>query len=313
MTEIFKGVCTALITPFSDNKVDYDALGRLIDYQLEGGVRALAVCGTTGEAPTLSEEEIRGIIEFSVKRVNNRAKIIAGAGSNDTAHAARLTALSCKAGAHAVLSVTPYYNKTTQEGIVAHYTEIANASDVPVIVYNVPSRTGLDIAPETYKKLSLIKNIGGIKEANPDAAKLCATLYELKGALPVYSGCDEVNVPFMSMGCSGTISVLSNILPAVCVQLMDYCLKGDYVNAPVIQKRLTPLIKGLFSRVNPICVKYAAAHLGLCENEVRLPLVAAKKEDIPGFNGYVDTELIFENMLKLQSSSKDFLGSDGVL
>ena len=285
MTEIFKGVCTALITPFSDNKVDYDALGRLIDYQLEGGVRALAVCGTTGEAPTLSEEEIRGIIEFSVKRVNNRAKIIAGAGSNDTAHAARLTALSCKAGAHAVLSVTPYYNKTTQEGIVAHYTEIANASDVPVIVYNVPSRTGLDIAPETYKKLSLIKNIGGIKEANPDAAKLCATLYELKGALPVYSGCDEVNVPFMSMGCSGTISVLSNILPAVCVQLMDYCLKGDYVNAPVIQKRLTPLIKGLFSRVNRYASNTPPLTSGCAKTRCVCRLSPRKKKTYPDLTG----------------------------
>lgn len=275
---VFKGVATALITPIDENGVNYEKLGKLIDWQIEEGINALVICGTTGESSTLTDEEHRDVIKYAVDRVNKRVPVIAGTGSNDTPYAVSLTEFACEAGADAVLVVTPYYNKTTQAGLVEMYKTIADHSSVPVIVYNVPSRTGVNIEPETYVKLAEHPMISGIKEASGNISALAKTASKIKGKLDIYSGNDDEIVPVMSLGGLGVISVLSNLMPKKTVEICDSFFNGDVERAKDLQLELIPLINSLFSEVNPIPVKAAMAHMGFCENYLRLPLVKMSEE-----------------------------------
>lgn len=270
---IFKGVATALITPFKYGKVDYAAMGRLIDWQIESGINALVVCGTTGESPTLTDAEHRQCIRFAVERVAGRVPVIAGTGSNDTAYAVGLTKFACQVGADAVLVVTPYYNKATQNGLVQSYHTIADASTKPLIVYNVPSRTGCSIQPETYLKMAEHPNITAVKEANGDISSIVTTRALLGDKMDLYSGNDDQIVPILAMGGMGVISVLSNVLPAQTVEICDRFFAGNVSHAAKLQCKYLPLIHALFSEVNPIPVKAAMAALGWCENTLRMPLI----------------------------------------
>ena len=275
---VFKGVATALITPFNEKGVDFDALERIIEQQIEGGINALVICGTTGEKATLNDEEHVQILRHAVKAASGRVPIIAGTGSNDTAHAVWMTKEAGDVGCDAALVCTPYYNKTTQKGLVTMFTTIADASDVPVILYNVPSRTGVGIEPETYIPLAEHPKIAGIKEANGDISKIAKTMAYVGDKIALYSGNDDQVVPIMSLGGLGVISVLSNVMPAKTVEMCDKWFAGDTKGAAELQLKLLPLANALFSEVNPIPVKAAMAALGLCENRVRLPLVPMEKE-----------------------------------
>lgn len=269
---IFKGVATALITPFCEDGIDYENFGRLIDDQIDAGINALVVCGTTGEASTLTDDEHRDAIAYAVKRSAGRVPIIAGTGSNDTGYALDLTRCACEAGADAVLVVTPYYNKATQNGLIRMFTEIADHSTSPVILYNVPSRTGVNIAPSTYRALADHENIVGIKEANGDISKIVETMSYVNGKLDLYCGNDDQIVPLMSLGGVGVISVLSNVLPRETVELTRRFLAGDVKGACELQYKFHKIITALFCEVNPIPVKSAMAALGYCCDELRLPL-----------------------------------------
>ena len=279
---IFRGVATAIIPPTNANGVDYEAFGRLIDWQIEEGINAIVVCGTTGENPTLSDDEHKECIRFCVERVNHRVPVVAGTGSNDTAHAIEMTKYACSVGADAILVVTPYYNKATQKGLVAMFTAIADASTVPMIVYNVPSRTGVGIEPATYVELAKHPRIAAIKEANGDISKIAKTAQLLRGALDIYSGNDDQIVPIMSLGGIGVISVLSNVAPRKTVELCDRWFAGDVQGAAALQLEMLPLINALFSEVNPIPVKAAMAAMGFCENYLRLPLTPMSDEKWEG-------------------------------
>ena len=279
---IFRGVATAIITPTNASGVDYEAFGRLIDWQIAEGINAIVVCGTTGENPTLTDEEHKECIRFCVERVNRRVPVIAGTGSNDTAHAIEMTKYACAVGADAILVVTPYYNKATQKGLVAMFTAIADASTVPMIVYNVPSRTGVGIESATYAELAKHPRIAAIKEANGDISKIAKTAQLLGGALDIYSGNDDQIVPIMSLGGIGVISVLSNVAPRKTVELCDRWFNGDVQGAAALQLEMLPLINALFSEVNPIPVKAAMAAMGFCENYLRLPLTPMSDEKWEG-------------------------------
>ena len=269
---IFKGIATALITPFRDGQVDYEAMGRLIDWQIDSGINALVICGTSGEGPTLTDAEHRECIRFAVERAAGRVPIIAGTGSNDTAYAISLTKYACEVGADAMLVVTPYYNKATQNGLVASFKAIADASTKPLIVYNVPSRTGCGIKPETYARMAEHENIVAIKEANGDISSVVATRALVGDRLDIYSGNDDQIVPILSMGGMGCISVLSNVLPRETVEICERFFAGDVAGAAALQCKYLPLINALFCEVNPIPVKAAMAAMGFCENSPRLPL-----------------------------------------
>ena len=278
---IFRGVATAIITPTNANGVDYEAFGRLIDWQIAEGINAIVVCGTTGENPTLSDEEHKECIRFCVERVNHRVPVIAGTGSNDTAHAIAMTKYASAVGADAILVVTPYYNKATQKGLVAMFNAIADASTVPMIVYNVPSRTGVGIEPATYAELAKHPRIAAIKEANGNISKIVETAALLDGALDIYSGNDDQIVPILSMGGLGVISVLSNVAPRKTVEMCDRWFAGDVKGAAALQMEMLPLINALFCEVNPIPVKAAMAAMGWCENYLRLPLTPMSEEKWP--------------------------------
>ncbi len=270
---IFKGIATALVTPTTPQGIDYDRFGKLIDWQIEKGINALVICGTSGEASTLSDPEHRAAIEFACERVNHRVPVIAGTGSNETDYAVELTKSACASGADGVLVVTPYYNKTTQNGLVKMYETIADASTVPVILYNVPSRTGININPETYVKLAEHPRIAAIKEANSDISKIVETFSLVGDKLDIYSGNDDQIVPILSMGGMGCISVLSNVLPTETVAITDKFFAGDVAGAAALQCKFMPLVRSLFCETNPIPVKAAMAAMGFCENYLRLPLV----------------------------------------
>ena len=269
---IFEGAATALITPITEEGIDYAAFGRLIDWQIEGGIDALVICGTTGEGSTLTDEEHRAAIKFAVERAAGRVPIIAGTGSNDTAYAIELTRFSASVGADAMLVVTPYYNKATQKGLVRMFGDIADSSDKPVILYNVPSRTGVNIEPATYLALSEHPNITGIKEANGNIAKIVETASLVGDKLDIYSGNDDQIVPIMSVGGKGVISVLSNLLPGETSEICHSYLRGETAKSLSMQLRYLPLINALFSEVNPIPVKAAMAAMGFCKDYLRLPL-----------------------------------------
>lgn len=269
---IFTGIATALITPFRNGEVDYEAFGRLIDWQIDSGINALVICGTSGEGPTLNDAEHRECIRFAVERAAGRVPIIAGTGSNDTAYAISLTKYACEVGADAMLVVTPYYNKATQNGLVASFKAIADASTKPIIVYNVPSRTGCSIQPATYLKMSEHENIVAIKEASGNISTVVATRALLGDKMDIYSGNDDQIVPILSMGGLGCISVLSNVLPHETVEICERWFAGDVAGAAELQCKYLRLINALFCEVNPIPVKAAMAALGWCENSPRLPL-----------------------------------------
>lgn len=275
---LFRGVGTALITPTNEKGVDYDSLGRLIDWQIEEGVNALIIAGTTGEGSTLSDKEHKELLEFSCKRINKRVPMIAGTGSNDTAYSVQLSKHAEEAGADGLLCVTPYYNKTTQKGLVAMYTAIANSVNIPIILYNVPSRTGINIDPKTYLELSKVENIIAIKEANADLAKITEAFNLVGDKMDIYSGNDDEILIFLALGGLGVISVLSNIMPRKTVEMCDKFFAGDIEGARKLQLELFPLIRALFSEVNPIPVKAALAKMGFCDNYFRLPLIPMSKE-----------------------------------
>lgn len=274
---IFRGIATALITPFRNGEVDYDTFGRLIDWQIENGIDALVICGTTGEGSTLSDKEHKACIRFAVERAAGRTVIIAGTGSNDTNYAINLTKYSCDVGADAMLVVTPYYNKATQRGLAESFYAIADASTKPMIVYNVPSRTGCNIQPQTYLKLAEHENIRGIKEANGDISSVVETQSLLRGKLDLYSGNDDQLVPILAMGGAGCISVLSNLMPRQTREICDRFWDGDIAGAAKLQCDYLPLINALFSEVNPIPVKAAMAAMGFGENSLRLPLTCMEQ------------------------------------
>ena len=269
---IFKGVATALITPLNENGVDYPALKKLIDWQIEAGINALVICGTTGEGSTLSDEEHRQVLQFALDTAAGRVPMIAGTGSNDTAYAIELTRYACRIGYDAMLVVTPYYNKATQNGLVAMFTAIADASTKPIILYNVPSRTGVNIEPATYAKLMDHPQICAIKEANGNISKIVETAALVGEKLDIYSGNDDQIVPIMACGGMGVISVLSNVVPEATVELCQKFFAGDVAGAMAMQKQYLPLTNALFSEVNPIPVKAAMAALGFCDDYLRLPL-----------------------------------------
>ncbi|MBR2797294.1 MAG: 4-hydroxy-tetrahydrodipicolinate synthase [Clostridia bacterium] len=275
---IFRGAATALITPLTSAGVDYEALGRLIDWQIEQGIDALVIAGTTGEGATLTYDEHQEVIRYSVERAAGRVPIIAGSGSNDTSRAITLSRFSCEAGADALLVVTPYYNKATQKGLIAMYTAIADAVDRPIILYNVPSRTGVGIEPNTYLALADHPNIVAIKEANGNISKIVETARLVGDKLDIYSGNDDQVVPILAMGGSGVISVLSNVMPAQTHAMCERFFKGDLAGAAKLQMNYLPLINALFSEVNPIPVKAAMAAMGWCENYLRLPLTRMEPE-----------------------------------
>ena len=274
---IFKGVATALITPLNSNGVDYDNFAKVIDWQLEQGINALVIAGTTGEGSTLDDAEHKAVVKFAVERINHRCTVIAATGSNDTRYAVQLTKFCCDVGADAMLVVTPYYNKTTQNGLIKMYTTIADASTKPLILYNVPSRTGINIEPETYAVLADHPMIGGIKEANSNIEKIVKTASLVHGKMDIYSGNDDQIVPILSMGGKGVISVLSNPMPKKTMEICDKFFAGDVEGAAKLQCEMLPMINALFCETNPIPVKFAMSKMGFCENYVRLPLVTMEK------------------------------------
>ncbi len=276
---VFQGVATALITPFNENGVDYEKFGRLIDWQIESGVNALVVCGTTGESSTLTDDEHRDAIAYAVKKVNHRVPVIAGAGSNDTVYALDLAKCACEAGADALLCVTPYYNKGTQSGLIKMFTQIADYSTVPVILYNVPSRTGINIEPSTYLALSDHPNISGIKEASGNISKIMDTMALIGDKLDLYSGNDDQVLPVLALGGKGVISVLSNVVPKKTVEMCDRFFRGDVKGCAALQYEMLPLIHALFSEVNPIPVKAAMHAMGFCDNNIRLPLTELEEKN----------------------------------
>lgn len=271
-TQIFEGMATALITPLTENGIDYDAFGKLIDWQIEEGINALVICGTTGEASTLSDEEHRDAIRFAVERANRRVPIIAGTGSNNTEYAIDLTRFACEVGVDGVLVVTPYYNKATQNGLIKMFTSIADASTVPVILYDVPSRTGTAIEPKTVAVLAEHPNIVGLKAASGNISKIAETIHLCGDKITVYSGNDDQVIPIMALGGKGCISVLSNVLPKESVAMCQKFFQGDVKAAAKMQLDYLPLINALFSEVNPIPVKAAMAKMGFCEDYLRMPL-----------------------------------------
>ncbi|WP_040197631.1 4-hydroxy-tetrahydrodipicolinate synthase [Candidatus Soleaferrea massiliensis] len=271
---IFTGAGVAIVTPFNeDMSVNWEELGRLVDFQIENGTDAIISCGTTGEASTLTDDEHIGVIKYTVDRVAGRVPVIAGTGSNDTAYSMWLSKEAEKVGADALLQVTPYYNKTSQAGLIKHFTTLADATDLPVVLYNVPSRTGMDIKPETYLALSEHPNIVAIKEANGNIASVAKTRSLCGDKLDIYSGNDDQIVPLLSLGGKGVISVLSNVMPRETRDICQLYFDGKTKESADLQIRLMDLIGVLFSDVNPIPVKEAVNLMGYKAGPCRLPLV----------------------------------------
>ena len=270
---IFTGAATAIITPFNGDGIDYDAYARLIDYQLDGGISGIVVAGTTGEGSTLTDREHEDAVAFCVKRVAGRVPVIAGTGSNNTAHAIERTKTACKAGADAVLLVTPYYNKTTQRGLIASFTAIADESSVPCILYNVPSRTGLNMLPETLAELSKHEKVAAVKEACGNISQVAKELEVCGDRLDVYSGNDDQTVPVLSLGGKGVISTVGNIVPREMAQMCAKFFAGDVKGAAALQLKLLSLMNQTMIETNPIPVKAACAAMGFGAYILRLPLV----------------------------------------
>ena len=269
---VFTGAATALITPMKNGGIDYEKFSEVVEFQIAHKIDALVVCGTTGESSTLTDGEHRDLIKFCVEKVAGRVPVIAGTGSNDTDYAIDLSKFACEVGVDALLQVTPYYNKTTQRGLIKHFFAVADAVNKPIILYNVPSRTGVNIKPETYAELCKHENIAATKEASGNLSAVAETRYLCGDSLDVYSGNDDQIIPIMSLGGKGVISVLSNILPAETHKICADFLNGDIKSASDSQINYIPLINSLFCEVNPIPVKTAMNLLGFCSEEIRLPL-----------------------------------------
>ena len=276
---LFTGVCTALVTPFLENKVNYPMMDMLLRRQMDAGINAVVVAGTTGEAPTLSDDEKRELIQRAKDFAGDGCAIIAGTGSNSTEHAISLSQDAEDAGADALLVVSPYYNKATPDGLFAHYTAIAHSVSIPIILYNVPSRTGVDIPVSVYRRLAAIPNIVGVKEAAADITKIARIRKECPEDFFVWSGNDEQIVPAMALGAKGVISVLSNLCPKETRFMADAALDGDMDTAAALQIELLPLIELLFCEVNPIPIKEAMALIGYDCGHCRLPLTRLTKEN----------------------------------
>ena len=282
---IFTGAATAIITPMKKGEVDFDALRRLVDFQIDNGIDALVAAGTTGESSTLTDEEHVEVIKTVVERAAGRVPVIAGTGSNDAAYAIKLSQDACRLGADALLLVTPYYNKATQAGLVEMYKAIAAEVTRPIILYNVPSRTGVNIEPQTYLALADEPNIVAIKEANGNISKIVETMSLVHDKLDLYSGNDDQIVPLMSLGGQGVISVLSNLLPRETSEMCHAFLRGDIAAARATQFKYHKLIDALFCEVNPIPVKAAMTRLGFGDGSIRLPLTpmtAVNEEKLVG-------------------------------
>ena len=277
---IFTGAAIAILTPFNeDNSINYERFGEMIDYQIENGTDALVVCGTTGEASTMTDEEHLECIRFAVERAAKRVPVIAGTGSNDTAYAITLSQEAEKAGADGLLLVTPYYNKTTQRGLIAHFTAIADAVNIPIILYNIPGRTGMSIEVSTAKVLSKHKNIVAVKEASGNIGYTAKLIAECGDDLDVYSGNDDMIVPIMSLGGKGVISVLSHVIPKETHMMTQYCLENNFAEATKLQIEYLDLINNLFVEVNPIPVKEAMNLMGVNVGGCRMPLYPMSDEN----------------------------------
>ena len=279
---MLKGAITALITPFDKNgNIDYIAMEKIIEYQIKNKIDGLVVCGTTGESATLSDNEKKELIHFVVKKVNKRVPVIAGTGSNNTKHAIELSKYAESVGVDYLLLVTPYYNKTNQKGLIAHFTEIAKNVTIPCILYNVPSRTGVDMLPETVLELSKISNIIGIKEASNNFSNILKICSKKTKDFLVFSGNDDSIIPLLSLGGNGVISVLSNVFPKEVHNMCKYYFENNTAESTNLQLKFADVIFSLFSDVNPIPIKEAMYQKGFCTNTVRLPLIqltAEKKE-----------------------------------
>ena len=273
---VFTGACSAIITPMNALGVDYEAFARLLDWQIEQGIDAIVAAGTTGEGATLSDKEHRELLTFCVDRVNGRVPLIAGTGSNDTAYSVELSKFACSVG---VLCVTPYYNKATQGGLIKSFSTVADAVDKPIILYNVPSRTGCNILPETAAALAEHPNIVGIKEASGNISQVAKTASLTRGKLDIYSGNDDEIVPVLSLGGKGVISVLSNLLPKETSELCHAFFRGDVEKSRQMQLDYVSLVNALFCEVNPIPVKAAMARMGFGENYLRLPLTQMEEKN----------------------------------
>lgn len=278
---IFTGAGVAIITPMNeDSTINFDRLGEIIDNQVENGTDAIIICGTTGESSTMTDEEHTECIRYAVERTNKRIPVIAGTGSNDTKYAIELSQEAQRLGADGLLMVTPYYNKTSQRGLVAHYNAIANNVDIPIVLYNIPSRTGVNIAIDTYVQLAEHKNIVAVKEASGNIGYVAKVIQAVGDKMDVYSGNDDQIIPLMSLGAKGVISVLSNIMPKETHQMAQYCLDNDFHSASKMQIELLDLINALFIDVNPIPVKEAMNLMGLNVGGCRMPLYPMAEKDI---------------------------------
>jgi len=270
---MFKGSFTALITPFKNGSIDEDALRRLVDWQISEGTHGLVPVGTTGESPTLSHDEHKRVVELTIEAAKKRVPVIAGAGSNATSEAIDFAQHAASVGADAVLVVTPYYNKPTQEGLYQHFKAINDAVDIPIIIYNIPGRSIVDMTVETMARCFALKNVVGVKDATANLARASQQRLALGPEFIMLSGEDATALGFMAHGGHGCISVVSNIAPRLCAEFQNACLAGDYKKALELQDRLMPLHDAMFCEANPGPVKYAASRLGLCGEETRLPLV----------------------------------------
>ncbi len=276
---LFRGAATAIITPFDRDGIDFEALARLIDFQIDGGIAALVVAGTTGENATLSDEEHRALVEFSAKHIAGRVPLITGIGSNDTAYALSLAEHALNCGVDGFLAVTPYYNKATQGGLIAHFTKIADEFRHPMVLYNVPSRTGCNLKPETINVLADHPAIVAVKEASGDLSQVASIAQLCGDRIDIYSGNDDQILPVLSLGGQGVISVLSNVLPGETNEMCQAFFRGDFDRAREMQLKYLPLIHDLFCEVNPIPVKAAMSAMGFCENTPRLPLTPMEEKN----------------------------------
>ncbi|MBQ9773696.1 MAG: 4-hydroxy-tetrahydrodipicolinate synthase [Clostridia bacterium] len=276
---IFTGAATAIVTPFKNGEVDYEQFGRLIEWQIAEGIDAIVACGTTGEGSTLTDEEHREVIRYAVEKVAGRVPVIAGTGSNDTAYAIDLTKFACEVGADAMLLVTPYYNKATQKGLIRSFEAVADISTKPIILYNVPSRTGCNLLPASAAALADHPNIVAIKEACGNISQIAELASLVRGKMDIYSGNDDQIVPVLSLGGKGVISVLSNIMPRETSEICRKFFAGDVAGSAKMQLDLLPLVNALFCEVNPIPVKAAVAAMGYGENSLRLPLTTMEPQN----------------------------------
>lgn len=279
-TPVFKGACTAIITPFNEKGIDYDRLKRNLNFQYENGISAVVVCGTTGESPTLSSNEYEEIVRFTVREVNSKMKVIAGVGNNNTCAALRKAEDAKFLGADAILMSTPFYNKTSQNGLIEHFSYVADRVNIPMILYNVPSRTGIGIELNTYKALSEHPNINGVKEASGDISLIAKAIALCGENLNIWSGNDDNTIPMFSLGAHGVISVASNIIPSVISKICSLCIENEYSAATELYSKYSEFIAGLFIETNPIPIKTALKLMDMDSGIMRLPLTGISEENL---------------------------------